>query len=92
MTKDRVAVSSVLFGIRQFDLSRGLVVVVLGGVTRAAATFELTTTGGSQLRISSCELSGGVVEVEEPSLGKLKLSASSLRELRRAEALALNAK
>jgi len=57
-----VKVKSVLFGTRQFDAVREVMVAVLADVTPAATTFQLRTADGSVYRSNTVEIrKGGIV-------------------------------
>ena len=82
LAKGRLTVSSVIFGLRSFDVSTDVAAVVLRPF-QGAARFVVRTNSGSALFAESLELVDDQFLVAEPILGKLRLLPRELLDIRR---------
>ena len=80
--KGRLTISSVIFGLRSYDVSSEVAAIVLRPFQRAAK-FVVRTNTGSALFAESIELAEKELLVAEPILGKLRFSARELLDIRR---------
>lgn len=81
-TAEKVRVSSVLYGLRTFDIADEVLALVLRYGSRINPTVEVSTTDGAQLLGSSFSFGDGEVVIKEPALGELHVAGSAIRELR----------
>jgi hypothetical protein len=77
-----VKVSSVLFGLRHFDLD-DVAAVIYNAVSPPPVHFEVRTTDGSALLSTSLSFAGGEVSLDEPALGRMQLQPDTIVEIRR---------
>jgi hypothetical protein len=77
-----VKVSSVLFGLRHYNLE-DVAAVICNAVSPPPVAFEVRTTDGSALVSTSLAIRGDEVSVEEPALGRLQLRPDTVVEIRR---------
>jgi hypothetical protein len=77
-----VKVSSVLFGLRHFDLEE-VAAVICNAVSPPPALFEVRTTDGSALVSTSLGFEGDEVTIDEPALGRMQLQPDTIVEIRR---------
>jgi len=80
--KGRLTISSVIFGLRSYDVSSEVAAIVLRPFQRAAK-FVVRTNTGSALFADSIELAEKELLVAEPILGKLRLPVRELLDIRR---------
>jgi hypothetical protein len=80
---DRLTISSVLYGLRTFDVDEEVLAVVLHPRKAQRARFEVETLDGTLLLASEVGLSEGEFKLREPALGEVRVPAFELRELRR---------
>lgn len=79
----RLTISSVLYGLRSFDLDDEVLAVVLRPRKVAGAEFEIETIDGAVLRSSELAFGEGELRLREPALGDVRLSAFEILDLRR---------
>ena len=81
-SKGHLTISSVIFGLRSFDLSSQAVAIVLRPF-QTEAKFVVRTSSGSALFVDSIELGDKELLVAEPILGSLRFSPRELLDIRR---------
>lgn len=79
----RVTVSSVLFGLRSYDLEGEVLAVVLHPPARPRIACEVETVDGSTWLGSGFSIGENELWIQEPLLGVVRLPAYQLREIRR---------
>lgn len=79
----QLTLSSVLYGLRTFDLDDEVMAVVLHPRQPRPASFELQTTTGATLLASDVKLGDGELRLRESALGEMRLPAFEIFELRR---------
>jgi len=79
----RLTISSVLYGLRTFDIDDEVLAVVLQPRKTQGAEFEVETTDGSVLRASDVTLAEGEIRLRESALGEVRLPAFEILDLRR---------
>ncbi len=79
----RLTISSVLYGLRTFDIDDEVLAVVLQPRQAQSAPFEIETTDGSVLLASEVTLAEGEIRLRESALGEVRLPAFELLDLRR---------
>lgn len=79
---DKLRVSSVLYGIRSFDVDEEVVTAVLANASRAEPKVELDIQDGSRLMGERCAFGDGEVILREAALGDVRVPAFQIRELR----------
>lgn len=79
---DRVRMSSVLFGLRQYDLNNQVVAVVLRTMAPVRTPYEIETWDGSVWRADSIEIGENEVVIREPVLGIVRIPTYELRSVR----------
>ncbi len=80
---EKLSISSVLYGLRQFDVDEEVLAVVLQPRKRQRAQFEIETVGGALLLVSDLALGDGEFRLREAALGELRVPAFEILELRR---------
>lgn len=80
---DRVRMSSVLYGLRTFDVDDEVVAVVLRSRAVTEPKVELLGVDGSVLLASAMWFADGDVVLKEPALGEVRVPAIQIAELRR---------
>jgi len=75
-------VSSVLFGLRRMPVNEDLVAVVMNELAPVKAAFELVARDGSVYRSASVREEKGEVVLEDGSVGRVKLPAQAVTEIR----------
>jgi hypothetical protein len=78
-----VTISSVLYGLRSFEIDNEALAVVFQPRQWRPQPFEVETADGSVIRASEFTLGNGEIKVKEPALGEVRVPASELIELRR---------
>ena len=81
--KRRVKISSVLFGLRGFDTSNEVALVVLRDIVPQASAFEVRTRDGSVIQGKSITIQSDVLFVADPSLGNFRVPLADLLEIKR---------
>jgi hypothetical protein len=81
-SKGRVTISSVIFGLRSFDVGSEAVAVVLRPF-QSAAKFVVRTNTGSALFAEDVYLEEATLALNEPILGTMKLKSAELLDCRR---------
>ena len=79
----RLTISSVLYGLRTFDVDEEVLAVVMQSPKTQRPQFEMETVDGTLLLASDLALGEGEFKVREMALGELRVPAFELRELRR---------
>jgi hypothetical protein len=82
ITGDKLKMSSVLYGIRTFDVDEEVVTAVLANASRAEPKVELDIQDGSRLIGERCSFGDGEVVLREAALGEVHVPAFQIRELR----------
>jgi regulation of enolase protein 1 (concanavalin A-like superfamily) len=82
LSAERVRISSVLYGLRSFDITDEVLALVLRNSRVSVATAEVETIDGAVLLGTAAAFSDGELHMRETALGTLRLSASSIRSLR----------
>lgn len=77
----RVTISSVLFGLRSFDVNGEVIAVVLDHARPASTRFLVKTVNGSTLLAGGLTLGWNEVALQEPVLGSWRLPLSELKEI-----------
>jgi hypothetical protein len=78
----KLLVSSVLYGIRAFDVDEDILALVLANPSRARAAVEVDARDGSFLLGTEFACGDGEMILREPALGEVRLPAFQIRELR----------
>ena len=81
-TEDEVRLSSVLFGVRRYDINSQLLAVILHAPAPPRVPYEIETWDGSFWRVESYILAENAVVVQEPLLGQVRIPSYQLRSLR----------
>ena len=77
-----VTVSSVLFGLKRFDLEAAVAAIQFTKTWSSEAPWEVRLTDGSRLLVHSWQPAvNGTVELDEVTLGKILVPAEQLQEL-----------
>lgn len=79
----KLAISSVLYGLRTFDIDDEVLAVVLQARQRQRAKYEVETSDGSLLLASDITLGDGEIRLRESALGEVGVPAFEILELRR---------
>jgi hypothetical protein len=79
----QLTISSVLYGLRTFDVDEEVLAVVLHPRKGQRAQFEVETLDGTLLLASQVGLGDGEFRLRETALGEVRVPAFELRELRR---------
>ncbi len=84
LEKDRLEMSSVLFGHRSFKLGDQVIALVLADPSPATAAFTVRTTDGSELCAPSITPEPNAVAFVDPTLGQWRIPVSQLVEITQA--------
>src|ERR1043166_648457 len=79
----RLTISSVLYGLRTFDIDEEVIAVVLQPRKPRNPSFELETADGATLLLSDLALGDGELRLRESALGEVCVPAFEILELRR---------
>lgn len=79
----KLAISSVLYGLRTFDIDEEVLAVVLQPRKLQRAQYEIETADGSLLLASDIVLGDGEIKLRESALGEVRVPAFEILELRR---------
>lgn len=79
----KLIISSVLYGLRTFDLDDEVLAVVLQPRRLQRAPFEIETADGATLLATQLTVGDGELRLREPALGELRLPAHEILEVRR---------
>ena len=79
----RLSISSVLYGLRAFDIDDEALAVVLQPRRGQKSRVEVLTTDGSRLLATEMTLGDGEVKLSESALGEVRVPAFEIVELRR---------
>jgi regulation of enolase protein 1 (concanavalin A-like superfamily) len=79
----KLTISSVLYGLRTFDLDEEVLAVVLQPRRLRRAPFEIETADGATLVATELTLGDGELRLSEPALGELRVPAFEILEVRR---------
>lgn len=82
LEEDRVRVSSVLFGMRQYDAHTQVGAVVLRPFALVRTPYEIETWDGSFWRAESVDIGENEIVIREPALGIVRIPTYELRSLR----------
>jgi hypothetical protein len=82
---DRVTISSVLFGLRSYDLNSEVIAVVLAPAQPVRPRYRVKTVNGSILLGSRLALGWNEIELLEPLIGSWRFPISELKELEHVE-------
>jgi len=82
IASDTLRMSSVLYGLRTFDVSDEVVAVVLDHARLTRPVVELSATDGSLLLGSGYSFEDGAVVVKESSLGPVRIPIFAIADLR----------
>lgn len=82
-SEGRIAISSVLFGLRNYAAEGGVTAVQVREAAETAADFEVLTIDGSRLLVNQLELCAQGISGRERSAGEFQLGSAEVRELRR---------
>ncbi len=85
LSKGRVQISSVIFGLRSYGIATEATAVVLRPFQKTAKFIARTNTG-SALFADGIEVQNGQLVVSEPLLGNLRFTANQLLDVRRVSA------
>ena len=88
LEKDRLEMSSVLFGHRSFKLGDQVIALVLADPSPATAAFTVRTTDGSELRAPFVTPEPNAVAFVDPTLGPCRIPVSQLVEITQAGLMA----
>jgi hypothetical protein len=80
---DKISISSVLYGLRTFDVDEDVLAVALNPALRRKAAFEIETVGGDRLLASEVSLGDGEFRLREAAVGEVRVPAFEVSELRR---------
>jgi hypothetical protein len=78
-----LTISSVLYGLREFDIEDDTLALVLHPRKWQPPKFEVETADGCFIRASELTLGDGEVKLREPSVGEIRVPAFEILELRR---------
>jgi hypothetical protein len=81
--QDKLRMSSVLYGLRTFDVDEEVQALVLRGGVATRAAVELRAVDGSVLLATAMSFVDGDVVLREPALGEVRVPAFQIAELRR---------
>ncbi len=81
--QDKLRMSSVLYGLRTFDVDEEVQALVLRGGPVTRALVELRAVDGSVLLATAMSFVDGDVVLREPALGEVRVPAFQIAELRR---------
>ena len=79
----KLTISSVLYGLRTFDIDEEVLAVVLHPRKLRNAAFELETADGATLLLSEITLGDGELRVREGAVGEVHVPSFEILELRR---------
>jgi hypothetical protein len=79
----KLTISSVLYGLRTFDLDDEVLALVLQPRRLQRAPFEIETADGATLLATQLTVGDGELRFREPALGELRLPAHEILEVRR---------
>ena len=79
----KLTISSVLYGLRAFDLDDEVLALVLQPRRLQRAPFEIETADGATLLATQLTVGDGELRFREPALGELRLPAHEILEVRR---------
>ena len=79
----KITISSVLYGLRTFDLDEEVLAVVLQPRRLRRAPFEVETADGATVLASELAVGDGELRLSEPALGELRIPAFEILEVRR---------
>lgn len=79
----KLTISSVLYGLRTFDLDEEVLAVVLQPRRLRRAPFEIETADGTILLATELTLGDGELRLREPALGEVRVPAFEILEVRR---------
>jgi regulation of enolase protein 1 (concanavalin A-like superfamily) len=79
----KLAISSVLYGLRTFDIDEEVLAVVLHPRQSQRVRYEIETADGSMLRASDVALGDGEIKLREFALGEVRVPAFEILELHR---------
>jgi hypothetical protein len=80
---DSLSISSVLYGLRKFDVDEEVLAVVLQPRKMQRAQFEIETVDGAFLLASNLVLGEGEFRLQEAAVGEVRVPAFEILELRR---------
>ncbi len=78
---NRVAIASVLLGLKKYDLAANPVAYVFDRVSGPAPAWMVTLRDGSRLGVNALAVSDGALTVEHSLLGKITVPQSAVTEL-----------
>ncbi len=81
--KNKLTISSVLFGLRAFEMNNDLMAAVFRRGAPVRPVFEVRTTDGSIWLATSLALARDEVVLEESALGRVRIPSYELAEIRR---------
>ena len=81
--QNRVRLSSVLFGVREYDIGGKVSAAILGDPTRRPAVYQLETRGGHRLRVTALTWDKSNLIVQDPPLRGLKIWTGEIVSLQR---------
>lgn len=84
LAQGRVRISSVLLGLRSYELNRDVLALVLHQPGEPAGPFEVTTADGSVWLGTELELGRDEIVLQEPALGVQRVPIYALQGFRRA--------
>ena len=79
----KLTISSVLYGLRTFDLDDDVLALVLQPRRLQRAPYEIETADGATLLATQLSVGDGELLFREPALGELRLPAHEILEVRR---------
>jgi regulation of enolase protein 1 (concanavalin A-like superfamily) len=79
----RLTISSVLYGLRTFNIDDEVLAIVLQPRKIQGSDFEIETADGSVLRGSEVTMADGEIRLRESALGEVRLPAFEILDLRR---------
>jgi len=82
LEKDRVEITSLLFGPQSFRLPDEAAGIVLAPVNPEPAAYEIATTDGSLFRVASFQMENDQLVIQSDLLGKFRIPAADLDRLR----------
>ena len=81
--RGRALISSVLHGLRSFDVNHEVIAVVLRKISPQPAEFGVKTADGSFYAVTEMDLEQNEIVVQVAALGRWQIPIHELREVRR---------
>jgi hypothetical protein len=81
--RGRALISSVLHGLRSFDVNNEVIAVVLRRISPRPAEYGVKTVDGSFYAVTAMDVEQNEIVVQEAALGRWQIPIHELREVRR---------